>query len=257
MATLDDLWMDLLSDYEGTLNDRLYAWLADGGGGGGGGTGEVTSVNGKKGNVNLTLTDIPNGAARLAMTPAQQAKLEGIAAGATANSSDATLLSRANHTGEQAQSTITGLVSALASKLGRVFARTDSDTEPWLKTEFTGIIDSEDQNTVEHYVNGTLTAGTNEWGALRGWRAPFADALVRAILPNGVPIDGAIDKSGCIEIVDRRSASPVSVVYRRRWNGTLVRNDIDMIDAHYYRADAGDPLPANLPVGTIVFTPVD
>lgn len=46
-------------------------------------------------------------------TTADQSKLAGIAAGATANSADATLLARANHTGTQAVSTITGLQAAL------------------------------------------------------------------------------------------------------------------------------------------------
>ena len=41
-----------------------------------------------------------------------KAKLDGIASGATANSSDATLLDRANHTGTQAASTIAGLGTA-------------------------------------------------------------------------------------------------------------------------------------------------
>src|SRR5688572_15814270 len=51
-----------------------------------------------------------------AFTTAQETKLSGIATGATANSSDATLLARANHTGTQAQSTVTNLVSDLAAK---------------------------------------------------------------------------------------------------------------------------------------------
>ena len=42
---------------------------------------------------------------------AAKTKLDGIAAGATANSSDATLLNRANHTGTQAATTITGLAA--------------------------------------------------------------------------------------------------------------------------------------------------
>ena len=42
-------------------------------------------------------------------------KLDGIEAGATANSSDATLLARANHTGTQAASTITGLATVATS----------------------------------------------------------------------------------------------------------------------------------------------
>lgn len=51
-----------------------------------------------------------------AMLPAQVAKLAGIATGATANSSDATLLNRANHTGSQAISTVAGLQSELDGK---------------------------------------------------------------------------------------------------------------------------------------------
>lgn len=43
-------------------------------------------------------------------------KLDGIATGATANSADATLLARANHTGTQAISTVTGLQTALDAK---------------------------------------------------------------------------------------------------------------------------------------------
>ena len=46
------------------------------------------------------------------MAPAQNSKLAGIAAGATANSSDATLLNRANHTGTQAAATISDSTEA-------------------------------------------------------------------------------------------------------------------------------------------------
>lgn len=50
-----------------------------------------------------------------AFTTAQETKLSGIAAGATANSTDATLLARANHTGTQAAGTITGLATVATS----------------------------------------------------------------------------------------------------------------------------------------------
>lgn len=49
-----------------------------------------------------------------AFTSALETKLNGIASGATVNSTDATLLARANHTGTQAAATITGL-SVLAT----------------------------------------------------------------------------------------------------------------------------------------------
>ena len=47
-------------------------------------------------------------------TTAQETKLAGIATGATANSADATLFARANHTGSQAASTISDFNSARA-----------------------------------------------------------------------------------------------------------------------------------------------
>ena len=50
------------------------------------------------------------------MSAADKTKLDGVATGATANSSDATLLARANHTGTQAISTVTGLQTALDGK---------------------------------------------------------------------------------------------------------------------------------------------
>lgn len=50
------------------------------------------------------------------MTAADKGKLDGIPSNATANSSDATLLARSNHTGSQAISTVSGLQAALDAK---------------------------------------------------------------------------------------------------------------------------------------------
>lgn len=52
-------------------------------------------------------------------TTTEKLKLSGIAPGATENSSDATLLARANHTGTQAISTVSGLQVALDAKQTR------------------------------------------------------------------------------------------------------------------------------------------
>lgn len=54
------------------------------------------------------------------MAAGDKSKIDGIAPGATANSSDATLLARANHTGAQAISTVTGLQTALDGKAASV-----------------------------------------------------------------------------------------------------------------------------------------
>jgi len=50
------------------------------------------------------------------MTAAERTKLAGVDDGATANDTDANLKNRANHTGEQAISTVTGLQGALDGK---------------------------------------------------------------------------------------------------------------------------------------------
>lgn len=57
----------------------------------------------------LTLADATNAGL---MAPAQVTKLSGVAAGATANSADATLLNRANHTGTQLAATISDSTAA-------------------------------------------------------------------------------------------------------------------------------------------------
>lgn len=51
------------------------------------------------------------------MSAADKTKLDGVAAGATANSADATLLARANHTGSQASSTISDFAEAVDDRV--------------------------------------------------------------------------------------------------------------------------------------------
>lgn len=149
---------------------------------------------------------------------------------------------------------LSAIVSTLTNKLDKVFARTDEDENPVFKTEFTGVFDSEIPNIMEHWVNGTMHAGINEWGAVRGWRIPFTDALVRAIRVNGD--GGSIDNAICFHIDDRRTGAIARDVYGRRYNGTLVRNGLNMADC-YVRESDQDPIPEELPAGTLVFTKGD
>lgn len=72
-----------------------------------------------------TLTD---GTTNKAFTAVERTKLSGIATGATANSSDATLLARANHTGTQAISTVSGLQAAIDAKQDALGLTTDGTT---------------------------------------------------------------------------------------------------------------------------------
>ena len=68
--------------------------------------------------------------AKVTYPSADSIKLAGIATGATANSPDATLLARANHTGTQAQSTVTSLVTDLAAKQAAIALTTTGTTGP-------------------------------------------------------------------------------------------------------------------------------
>jgi hypothetical protein len=79
-------------------------------------SGEVISVNGKDGDVVLTTNDINDSASlNKYTTEEEKTKLLGIEDNATANSSDATLLNRANHTGTQAANTISDFESTVSS----------------------------------------------------------------------------------------------------------------------------------------------
>jgi hypothetical protein len=108
-------------------------------------TGGVSSVNGETGSVILDANDvgatpsshIGSGGSQHAdattttsgfFTPSEKIKLSGISSGATANQTDSYLLSRANHTGTQAQSTITNLTTDLASKQATLVSGTNIKT---------------------------------------------------------------------------------------------------------------------------------
>lgn len=91
------------------------------GGGGGGATNLAYTASPTNGIVTSdTGTDatIPSGSSTNAslMLPSDKTKLDGVATGATANSTDAQLRDRATHTGSQAISTVSGLQTALDGK---------------------------------------------------------------------------------------------------------------------------------------------
>lgn len=62
-----------------------------------------------------THNDVTNAGSGAIITAAERTKLSGIAAGATANSTDATLLNRSNHTGDQLASSISDFDTAVAA----------------------------------------------------------------------------------------------------------------------------------------------
>ena len=92
--------------------------------------GAVDSVNGKVGVVTLGTDDISDSSATNKYTSAADiAKLSGIENNATSNSTDATLLDRANHTGTQTASTISNFESTVSANTA-VSANTDKVSFP-------------------------------------------------------------------------------------------------------------------------------
>ena len=106
-------------DATGTPSSTTYlrgdgTWATPAGGGGGG---AVDSVNGETGDVVLDQDDVGDGTTYKQYSATEKTKLAGIASGATANSADATLLDRANHSGSQNASTI-GAGTMATARLG-------------------------------------------------------------------------------------------------------------------------------------------
>ena len=102
--------------------DLDTAWVDQSGGSGGGATNLTTTAAPSTVTINSsTGTDavIPAADATNAglILPAEKTKLAGIATGATANSADATLLARANHTGTQTAATISDFAAAADARI--------------------------------------------------------------------------------------------------------------------------------------------
>ena len=118
-------------------------------------------------------------------TTADETKLDGIATGATANSSDATLLARANHTGTQGVATITGL-GTLATQNG-TFSGASSGTN-------TGDQDLSGLAVKANNLSDLTNAATARTNLGLGTAATTASTAY-ATAAQGTTADGAAQKS--------------------------------------------------------------
>ena len=96
-----------------------------------------------------TISDFDTEVSNNTSVAANTSKLSGIAAGATANSADATLLARANHTGTQTASTISDFDTEVSNNT-TVAANTLKVTYPSAdSTKLAGIAEGAEVNTIE------------------------------------------------------------------------------------------------------------
>jgi hypothetical protein len=162
--------------------------------------GTITSSTG----TNASLPGATTAAAGL-LSAADKAKLNGISAGATVNSTDAALLSRSNHTGTQAISTVSGLQAALDAKFstsggtvnGNITASTfytgnwfrSTGATGWYSETYGGGIHMSDTTWVRvygsksFYVEGNIAAT----GEISGF---YSDERLKE---NMTPIEGALE----------------------------------------------------------------
>jgi hypothetical protein len=137
----------------------------------------ASPTNGVIVNSNGTGFTIPAGSTTNAslMLPADKTKLNTIEAGATTNSTDAYLLSRTNHIGSQSISTITGLQTALDTKL-EASSIANFETTTQLNAR-----DVANRNRSNH--TGTQSAGTITGLATVATTGAYADLTGRPTIP--------------------------------------------------------------------------
>lgn len=140
------------------------------------------------------------------------------------------------------------LLALLAEPISQ--ERVEDDGIVQWETDFTGTLDTAQQDIARHRIGGVIRGWLNEWGALRGrnpYGSGFADALVRAIIDTGDDTGGSTDCA--VEIVDRTGTPFTS--WGRRWqDGALIRNEILMNDVIVL--DNAESVPADLPAGTVI-----
>ena len=124
---------------------------------------------------------------------AEQTKLAGIAAGATANDTDANLKNRANHTGTQLASTISDLSSAIAE------ATFPSDDIWYAPTGITDIADTRKSNLL---ITATSTGNTLK-GEINSSSSPNSNIIIGKIAGRSLTSTGTAQIANNIAIGER------------------------------------------------------
>ncbi len=147
----------------------------------------ITNLTTDLGNINSNITSLT---ARNIFTSAEQTKLAGIQTGATLNSSDATLLNRANHTGVQGISTITGLQTALDSRLVVTGTPTVNQVPVFNGT----VVSWADQSGS---VSGGVTSFNGRVGAITPQTSDYSSFYVQ---PNSSPEFNIVTANGGLQV---------------------------------------------------------
>ena len=148
-------------------------------------TGLQTALDGKQ-PLSSVLT-----ATTASFTTAQETKLSGIAAGATANDTDANLKNRANHTGTQTASTISDFSEAVDDRVGALLVAGTNVTLNYNDAANTLTINSSGGGSVAWgSITGTLSSQTDLQSALDGKAASSHTHTIANVTGLQTALDG-------------------------------------------------------------------
>lgn len=168
------------------------------------------------------------------LSTSDKTKLDGIAAGATANSTDAALRDRATHTGVQAISTVTGLqtaLDALAFSGASVYKNTSS---------------AYTVGGVNVYTPNTEIVDIGNW-----WTA---GAPTKLVVPAGV---GYAQVGAAITLTMSGTAREVNVLLAIKKNGTMIAQSTDRVPPGLQVATYSGVITARIDTGPISVAAAD
>jgi hypothetical protein len=190
-------------------------------------------------------------------SPTDKTKLDGIATGATANDTDANLKNRSNHTGTQVISTVTGLQTALDSKVDKITGKglSTEDYTTAEKTKLSGIQDGATANSTDAQLRDRTThTGTQAINTVIGLQAAI-DAKINISLIGANNGLAPLDAGGKVPF----SVLPASLmIYKGMWNpatNTPTLADGTGVAGWVYKASVDGTV--NLGSGNIVFVTSD
>lgn len=197
----------------------------------------ITNPDGVSGNPSFAIADVVAGGASGLMTGADKTKLNGIATGATANSSDAFLLNRANHTGTQLASTISDFDTQVrTSRLDQMAAPTASvSMNSQLLTNLLDPVSNQDGAT-KKYVDDKV-AGLNWKDEVMA--ATTANGALATAFENGDTIDGYTLVTGDRILIKNQTTASENGIYVVNASGAPTRasdadTGLEMVAASVY-----------------------